>query len=531
MSCRCVLDYEDDEWPENLLGDSKLRMSSSYTSTGFLEGEPQRRGSSGRRRSDVILYNVAAMLACVGAGFDIRMSSMAVGSHALIASTSSLSHSHQRGASEQVTPVHLRQHGTSLHQPATANGAGESDFLRLNELALSPLPPPPLPPPSGQGTYHVTGSQPPLRHRRPSVNFDVLPVRFTESCYEDLLVQSSSSSIFADNPKTPSSDNRTTPSADSRTTPSVSGASYSIGSQSPRKTSVDDMNETDLVLISLSPSTDKAFVEYQKQLTDSGSVFESPWIATPKSTPQRHAVKFDDGIGQTSPPSAISGNSTQPQSHHSQHHRSPSTTSSCSVGPVGGSGQDGLTRYPSEAEAAEGLRCQASGIPSVIGPPPAHRSASQERQQIGGGGSAERPVTLDIIPRPRPHASILKRASPIHTASQPTTRGAPQATRGGPKVTSSSSISAETISNRSRDVESTASFHSAVAEVAEASASAVSPAGSYTTTTSSLFSFDQAKTLLDIDMDGQKADGTKPLPAKLLARELTVSELEREFLD
>lgn len=484
-----VLDYEDDEWPENLLGDSKLRMSSSYTSSSFLEGESQRRGSGGRRRTDVILYNVAAMLACVGAGFDIRMSSMAAGgSHSLVASASSLSHQ-QRGM-ELSTPVHMRQ-----HQTTTANGgAAESEVLRLHELVMSP--PPSMMSSSCAGAlYQATGGQPPMRYRRPSVNFDVLPVRFTESCYEDLLLQSST--VVVDNRTTPSSDNRTTPSADSRTTPSVSGASYSIGSQSPRKTSVDDMNETDLVLISLSPSTDKAFVEYQKQLTDSGSVFESPWTATPKSTPQRHAVKFEDGIRQASP--SVSGNSSQP--HHSQpHHGSPSTTSSCSVGHVVG-GQDGLTRYSSEAEVAEGLRCQASGIPSVIGPPPAHRSASQERQQLGG--SAERPVTLDIIPRPRPHASILKRASPIHTAQ---TRAS--------KVTSSIS---ETTSNRSRDVES--SYHSAT----EASTSP----GSYTTA----FSFELPKTLLDLDMEGQKADGTKPLPAKLLARELTFSELEREFLD
>jgi hypothetical protein len=41
---------------------------------------------------------------------------------------------------------------------------------------------------------------------------------------------------------------------------------------------------------------------------------------------------------------------------------------------------------------------------------------------------------------------------------------------------------------------------------------------------------DHRKNLLDIDVEGQKADGTKPLPARPLARELNITELEREFL-
>lgn len=452
-------------------------MSSSYSSSYYgsgLDGEsaPPSAGKFGRRQSDLALYNVAAMLACVAAGFDVR-----------IASVSSVPVG-QRGV-EQGTPVHMRQwqgHGGDV----PGGRSGESELGRMFGLQYT------SPTAAQHHTYHGHSA---TRHR-PSINFDI-PIRLTESCYEE---------FHSSDKKTPFSDNRMTPSVDGRMT--LSGASLSVGSQSPRKTSVDDMSEADLVLISLSPSTDKAFVEYQKQLTDSGgsSVFESPWVTTPKSTPQRLSIKFEDEPPpppSTAPSSAAAGTS---------HCRSPSTTSGCSIGPT--ASRDWIvTHYTSDAEV--GARCQA-GIPNVISPPPSHRSASQERQQLG---LAERPVTLDIIPRPRPHAGILKKPSPVHYAT-------------GQHHRKMSSSVCETLSHRSsrsgggsvgsgnRDVMSSSY------PPPEASRSS-SPASRSVMT----FSFDQQKTLLDIDVEEQKADDTKPLPAKPLARELTFSELVREFLD
>lgn len=170
-----------------------------------------------------------------------------------------------------------------------------------------------------------------------------------------------------------------------------------------------------------------------------------------------------------------------------------------------------MTHYTSDPEG--GMRCQA-GLPNVISPPPSHRSASQERQQLG---LAERPVTLDIIPRPRPHASILKKPSPVHYAA-------------GQHRKMSLSV-CETLSHRSS--RSGGSVGSGNRDVMSSSypppeASRSSSPASHSVMT---LSFDQQKTLLDIDVEEQKADGTKPLPAKLLARELTFSELVREFLD
>jgi hypothetical protein len=113
-------------------------------------------------------------------------------------------------------------------------------------------------------------------------------------------------------------------------------------------------------------------------------------------------------------------------------------------------------------------------------------------------------VTLDIIPRPRPHAGILKYASPVHVSAVTHASPRPKVTPTPLEVTSEDSINMSIQSSiQSPPVTATASPR--------------------------LF-IDHRKNLLDIDVEGQKADGTKPLPARPLARELNISELEREFL-
>jgi len=399
---------------------------------------------------DSIVYNIGAMLASIAAGFDIRIS----GTAAL--------HPHLAESTDKQSVV-LDQ----LAVDSSTNGRNEFQFT-------SPSSAP-------HHTYH--GYQ---TRYRPTVNFDI-PIRFTESVTYD--TASGMSSSFHDTRTTPSSDNRTTPSADSRrTTPSLSGASFFStssggGNQSPHKLSVEDTtSNADLALISLSPSTDRAFVEFQRQLSDvSSATFDaSPWT-TPQSTPQRHCIRFEDGVRPSPSTAAPLG-----------HHRSPSVTSGCSAA-------DGsVARYAHDCDNDAGLRCQ-TGIPSPICPPPApRRSTSQERH-----GSAERPVTLDIIPRPRPHASILKYASPVHVSSA--VHASPR-----PKITPTPEVSSED--------NVTVGLQSLVQ----------SPP--ITATASPRLYIDHRKNLLDIDVEGQKADGTKPLPARPLAREFNLSDLEREFL-
>ena len=405
-----------------------------------------------RRRTDTVFYNMAAMLAGVAAGFDIRISN-----------TTSAVHPSLQQPVRRTPTAQPRRRPTGLQQL----GARLSAHLEMDDHLegfqfTSPTGAP-------HNTYH--GYQ---TRYRPSVNFDV-PMRFTESGYESYPTASDG------NRTTPSSDNRTTPSADSRrTTPSVSGASFSIGSQSPHKSSIDETNDNDLVLISLSPSTDKAFVEYQRQLSDTSSVFETPWT-TPKSTPQRstpqrHGVKFEDEVcydnGETGVVHQDPSTSTS--------HRSPSLTSGC----LSAVGHDGASRHTSDNHP-DSSRCHA-GIPNPICPPPPRRSSSQERH-IQLHGTAERPVTLDIIPRPRPHAGILKRASPVHVASHGSPRGKVMPTP------------LETIPARTEEPS-----HLLARSATPSGCSPLVVGTQYTTT------------LLDIDVEGQKADGTKPLPAKPL---------------
>ena len=396
-----------------------------------------------------MLYNVASLLAAVGFGCDIRISN------------NTAVHPQLQGANaaaeedEEATPVKRQTSENYIGQRRDAYLSAVRDKIiepevNSQEFLYTPA--------SGyaHNTYH--GHQ---TRYRPSVNFEI-PIRFTES-YDGYYTADS---------KTPSSDNRTTPSADSRTTPSYSGTSFSGGTPSPRKSSRSSL-ENSLALISLSPSQDKAFVEYQRQVSDSSSVFE-----TPKTTPQRFNVKFEDSL------------------EYSPVHGSPSHALSISV--------------PQTLE--ESVDHCKSPTPSGIRPPPPRRQNSDHHLQHS---TAERPVTLDIIPRPRPHPSILKKTSPQHFGMQGSPRSG-STSHSSPRTRITPTPS-DSISGGGDDT----SYVSA-----RSACSATSPG-------STPPHIEHQRTLMDIDMAGQREDRTMPLPTKPklnMQRHPTIHELEQEFL-
>ena len=362
-------DIEDEEW----LSQSDVQSQSEYG----LDNMKQTRTFI--RKIDMAFLNMAALIANVAIGFDMRLAT-----------------------------------GTSNFLK------GSLDLNKINSHSLS------------KPTVHATDSQSynkahyfsnthnNLRQRkRPSVNFD-LPLKFTESGYESFLWS---------------------PSSDRRPTPSFSAGSHSPRSSSPLRKSSFDNNE--LVLISLSPSTDKEFVEHQKQMSssDTGSIFEA-FHSAGKSSALSQEMNDDDLL--------------------SLKYLSPSKNSGCLASSVTSASSSEVPIFQDSS------RCHA-GIPAAINPPPPRRSSSQERRLHLHNASAERPVTLDIIARPRPHAGVFKRTSPVHYALG----GSPRS-----KITPTP---LETIPSRPED-------------------DTPLPAN-------------QILPILDIDVEGQKSDDTKPLSA------------------
>ena len=421
-----VAEFEDDEWPANL-GDPKRNSANMPFRNGNATETTTLKRFAVRKKTDSLVYNMGAMLAGMGMGFDIRLSNTSM-LHPRLQSSASAGAGELEGRAGN-RDAYLAAVRDSFLSPQGDTGPVPDNF--------------PFSPGFSHHTYH--GQQ---TRYRPSVNFDV-PIRFTES-------DTGYCTQTTDTHTTPSSDNRTTPSVDSRTTPSLSGTSFSGGTPSPLprgtkgSTSTDDYAD-EMALISLSPSTDKAFLQYQRQMSgDSGSVFETP-RTTPKTTPQKYNVKFEEGIN-----SGSSVPTATPPLHHERH-----------------ASEDG------------------SATPTALRPPPPRRSSSGVCT-AAAEAPPERPVTLDIIPRPRPQG-ILKRTSPIHKSA-------------GVTPTPSDSLSA--------------------GEDYVSSKSGPSPCPGSTPP-----HIDHQRTLLDIDMEGQKKDSTRPLPAaKSHSLQPTISELEREFL-
>lgn len=488
-------DYEDDEWPEDLgetktkSGTSSLPHSASSNTTA--SSETLKRFAV-RKKTDSCLYNMASLLGAVGAGFDIRVSNES-GVHPSLESTTDQKGKAKRKGGNR-NSAHIGQRRDAYLAAVRDSFIEPSEFQDLQFNSTS-------------GYMHNTYHGQPAKYR-PSVNFDMddKPIRFMEA------QDNESGDYHADvhnSSVTPSSDNRTTPSADSHysatTTPSFSGASFSgaSSSMSPRAPSSDDNHYSDLALISLSPSQDKNFIQIQRQLSDtSSSVFETP-MTTPKTTPQRYNVKFDEAVNSNynlqqgeyagsnySPsirsPSVKFDDNVRFESDASQsppvysHRRSPSNTSNTSLPGV----HEGVSRGQGDN-------------PASLRPPPMSRRQNNNNDTTHHGSTAERPVTLDIIPRPRPNpVGILKRTSPAHTGL-----GYHCSPRG--KITPTPELSG--------------------GEDYQSSRSGTSPG-------STPPHIEHQRTLLDIDVEGQSDDKTRPLPAGP-DRKPTIQELEKEFLE
>ncbi len=438
-----VSEYEDDEWPD--LG--RFQPGVPYQNGNATEAIPPLRRYVERKQTDSLFYNMASVLAAVGAGFDVRLSN------------SSAIHPNMQPATEsegESTPVQRRSH---IGRRRDAYMAAVRDSLLEPPVNFEDLPHPTNHTGYPHNTYH--GHQ---TKYRPSVNFEV-PMRFTESMYDCYTADG-----YADNVVTPVS-------GDSRTTPSISGASFSGGtpSPSPRKASIDP---GDLALISLSPSQDRSFIERQMSDT-SGSVFDTP-VSTPKTTPMRHSVKFEDGYG-TSP--AV----------HMSHRRSPSNTSASSSAT-----QDYGVRGTSDSD----YETHYSPTPSaILPPPPSYAGNADSELNSANSCPAERPMSLDIKPRPRP-MGILKRPSPSPQhfyASRSSPRSKYTPTPADSAIGGDDSISGRL--------------------------------GSGPSPGSTPPHIDHVKTLLDIDMEGQREDSTQPLPLVIKTKtQPSISDLEKEFL-
>ena len=419
-----------------------------------------------RKRCDTVLYNMAVILAAVATGFDIRISN-----------TTAIHPRCRGGESNEeetvVPPTRKRDSYIGLRRDAYLAAVRDSfiepeaEFHECSNMAGYP-----------HNTFHGIQTR-----YRPTVNFDV-PIRFAES--------------IDGYPKQPS---------DTRTTPSTTG------STSPRKSSRSSDTEYDVALMSLSPSQDKAFVEYQRQLSDtSSSVFETP-KSTPKTTPQRFNVKFEDGIKQS--PSTYS------------HRRSPSNTSSSSI--PSHPSHDHVAKFTDSFEP-DSPRSLSNA--HVIRPPP-------RRQNSEPHGTPERPVTLDIIPRPRPYG-ILKKTSPVHIANRsPRTRATPTPQEGtcatrvrATPTPSESNISGSRVRATPTPSEAVSIPRGRVTPTPSDSISAGGDDQSFVSARSAPSPgstpphIDHQKTLLDIDVDGQREDSTRPLPAKRPPRQPTINELE-----
>lgn len=369
------------------------------------------------KRTEAVICNIGAMLASVIVGFDVRTT----------------------GSDNDLSAANYR-HVTEGSRDHNANGQHH--------------------------TYHGSHTR-----YRPTVNFN-LPIRFAESSYDD---NCGSNDCFV----TPSSDHHTTSSADSRrTTPSLSARSFfsaDSSCQSPpsnKQSVADSASYADLALISLSPSTDEAFVEYQRQFSDTGWAVVDTSTWTPNSTQAVcHGTKNDDA--------SLSAGSN---------YQSPTVSSHCLASDAAVPAAACSADSESDA-AAVGSQCLA-GIPNALCPPPSSRRPLSHEHH----GLAERPVTLDIIPRPRPLPGILKNVSPVHVTpySSPRSRVTP----------CSDGCASHTQSP----------YHIVSSQQQRLSLSA-----------------DHRKTLLDIDAEGQTADSTKPLSVVRIRQERDFSKLEDEF--
>lgn len=317
---------------------------------------------------------MGAMLAVVGAGYDIRISNTTA-IHPQLQSVDSAKSKDQ---------AHSNQLRDSILTTADDTDYRDHQFTSTTGAL--------------HHTYH--GHQ---NRYRPSVTFDV-PIHFTEVAYGNAQVN----------------DDYVAPS-----TRSVPPTDRNRNADKPSEHLLGD-HKDDRSLMSLSPSTDRAFSAFHKQTTDSSVVAK--------------ISKAPPGTNKSEP--VVAG-----------------SLSPCSA-----------------------------RLPDLLSPPPKPPSGNQDRQTIR---YTDKSLDVDIISRPRPHASTGK-VPAIPSSTYATPESATNLAASRSESESSHSVIQE---SRHRDLVST-----------------------------------QSRNLIDIDMEGQKSDETKPLPVKSLPRQIPVSELEREFL-
>ena len=426
LNVNCLsVDYEEDEWPSDL-GEPKQSIPPSNGSTTLPATATGLKRFAIRKHTDTQLYKMAVTLAAVAVGFDIRISN----------TTAIHPELHTSEDDKRSVAPSQRKKGEFIGKRRDAYLAAVRDSFIEPAIDFTAS--------SGYShhTYHGHGVR-----SRPTVNFDAPPIRFTESKFDGL------------------NDRRTTPSSDpmeSRTTPGTTpGSAYSASSAyssspSPLKSLHSD-DDNDLALISLSPSQDRTFIERQMSDTSS-SVFETP-KSTPKTTPQRYNVTFEDDDAWRSP-------------SHTTRRYSPSSNSSTPS-----------HNYNSGATTQHNV--DGSPISPAICPPPPRRHEHGDTSNLHHS-TAERPVTLDIIPRPRPNPSILKKmsVSPAHTAT----------------MTTSTTSTHSHVTPTPSDVSSSGDHASFTSPYSVMSPGSTPPHVRHQTT------------LLDIDVEGQWQDSTTPLP-------------------
>ena len=386
-------------------------------------------------------------------------------------------------------------------------------------------------------TYH--GATP---RQRPTVNFDV-PLRFTETADASQMAPLPQMT-FADNsritPSAESAGSATTPSAysaHSGSTHTPSGTSYSGASSLSPYHPASDEYYNDMALISLSPSQDKEFITVQRQLSDtSSSAFETP-STTPKTTPSRFgdainhntsssasAVRFEEDMNYS--PSSIRspsvkfdesvrfGDEESGHTHHHQHHQSSASPhySNTRQSPLSTNSSNSATTPHSHGGTSSGTESAGEGsdTPTPLRPPPSRRTASVERGVSASTqpATAERPVTLDIIPRPRP-AGILKRTSPAHSGGGGVTQYHHGSPRSGGRTAATATPDSSSMSTGD---DSFVSISTTAAHARTHSSPGSTPPGvTGSSTSQGGGGGEKSVTLLDIDVEGQRDDHTRPL--------------------
>ena len=454
-----VSDYGEDEWPESL--DEPVPPRSPRSNIPCYNGALSASESGSlkrfavRKRSDMVLYNMAVILAAVATGFDIRISNTSAIHPRL--------HNVDEDANIKPDKETFIGQRRDAYLAAVRDSFIEPENYEHYQTTTSPGYP--------HHTYH--GYQ---TRYRPPVNFD-MPITFQQESAGNTSAVDSSGSSKDDE---------------------MSGKDRALDASPARRPS-SDVDEQSWPMFT--PPSDV----YQRQTSDTGSscsaAFETP-RGTPKTTPQRQYVKFleHDGRAQAVAPPT--------------HRRTPSNTSTSSAGGVNSScsssheptATTASTTSTNTTTTTSGGGKSDYDYSSDYRLPSPHPPLPPRRLPPTSEPPPERPGTLDINPlpglRPRPPGGILKYSSPGHM---------PPAKHSSPKVTtpttSDSGITQDDFSFVS--VRSRASPGSTPPHIAT------------------------YRTLLDIDVEGQSDDSTKPLSEhqkQKQNRKLSFSDREQEIL-